>query len=134
MAIEMLNAAIKAHVEHRVSEAQISAFIRSWALLECVQKRMREYIYMGRKSDEAGVRDASADVKKLVEKFKRVIGSTWAQAIAPNQTSHVTKGPQRLRVPWKEVAGLMQRTGSESPARFVRDHVSALTPFFSWDP
>ena len=55
MAIEMLNAAIKAHVLHQVSHAQIKQFLANWALLECVQERMRDYIYGGR----AGVRRSS---------------------------------------------------------------------------
>ena len=136
MAIEMLNAAIKAHVASRVSEAQISAFIRSWALLECVQKRMRAFIYSARTADGAGRRDATADVNKLVARFKDkdVIGTTWAQAVRPNQTSHVTVGTQRLRVPWREVAEVMRRTGKDAPSQYVRDHVGRLTPFFSWDP
>jgi len=134
MAIEMLNAAIKAHVSHHVSEAQINQFIRSWALLECVQKRMREFIYPGRSHRErGGFADATADVDRLVARFKAVIGSTWAQAVQPNQVSHVTVGAQRLRVPWREVAQVMTRQGDDAPAAYVRRHVHALTPFFTWD-
>ena len=134
MAIEMLNAAIKAHVSHRVSEAQINQFIRSWALLECVQKRMREFIYPGRAfRGRGGLADATADVDALVDHFKEVIGATWAQAVHPNQTCQVTEGAQRTRVPWREVAEVMCRQGDEAPATYVRKHVHALTPFFTWD-
>ena len=135
MAVEMLNAAIKAHVAHRVSEAQINAFIRSWALLECVQKKMREFIYPGRSARQVpNLADANRDVARLVERFKAVIGTTWFQAVRPNQTSHVTTGAQRLMVPWREVAAVMNRTGAEAPATYVRNHVTPLTPFFTWDP
>ena len=134
MAVEMLNAAIKAHVAHRVSEAQIDQFIRAWALLECVQQRMRDFNYAGRLARKGEhYADATADVRKLVSHFKSVIGHTWATVVRPNVVSHVTVGPQRLKVPWKEVAGVMQRTGVDAPAAFVRSHVTALTPFFSWD-
>lgn len=134
MAIEMLNGAIKAHVSHHVSEAQINQFIRSWALLECVQKRMREFIYPGRSHREhGGFANATVDVNKLVDRFKAVIGSSWAQAVRPNQVSHVTVGAQRLRVPWREVAEVMTRQGDDAPAAYVRRHVQDLTPFFTWD-
>ena len=133
MAIEMLNAAIKAHVAHRVSEVQICNFIRSWALLECVQKQFREFIYAGRaKTSGSHAIDATADVKKLVMKFKEVIGSTWAAATTPNEVSHVTLGPQRQVLPWVEVADVMARQGDQAPAAFIRAHVSQLTPFFEW--
>lgn len=135
MAVEMLNAAIKAHVAHRVSEAQIRQFIRSWALLECVQQRMREFNGAGRAARaQEHSKDATADVRKLVDTFKKVIGTTWAAAVQPNQNANVTLGPQRLRVPWREVREVMRRTGTEAPAAYVRSHVSALTPFYTWDP
>ena len=132
MAIEMLNAAIKAHVAHRVSEVQIRQFVESWALLECVQERMRNLMYAGREHGRAHDVDATPDVRTLVEKFKSVIGSTWAQAIQPNTTSHVTEGAQRTQLPWREVAAVMQRQGDEAPAAYVRKHVAELTPFFTW--
>ena len=50
MAIEMLNAAIKAHVEHQVSHDQIRNFLKHWALLESVQlqERLRDYVTLRR--------------------------------------------------------------------------------------
>jgi len=134
MAIEMLNAAIKAHVAHRVSEVQIRQFVESWALLECVQERMRNLMYAGREHGRSHDVDATPDVRALVEKFKSVIGTTWAQATQRNTTSHVTEGSQRARLPWVEVAGVMQRQGDEAPAAYVRKHVAELTPFFTWRP
>ena len=136
MAVEMLNAAIKAHVQHQVSHTQIENFIRNWALLECVQERLRDYIYGGRQ----GVRRAShhadptTDVNTLVDEFKAVIGDTWAKAITPNTTSHVTVGHQRARVPWREVAAAMRRPSPESPHEEIHRHVSHLTRFFPWAP
>ena len=131
----MLARLTKAHVAHRVSEAQINQFIQSWALLECVQKRMREFNYAGRAARTADhFKDASKDVAKLLLVFKQVIGTTWARAVQPNLVSAVTLGPQRLRVPWREVAEVMRRTGKDSPGAFVRDHVERLTPFYSWAP
>ena len=65
--------------------------------------------------------------------FKEVIGLSWAQAVQPNQVSKVTVGAQRLRVPWREVAEVMTRRGDDAPAAYVRRHVHALTPFFTWD-
>ena len=44
MAVEMLNAAIKSHIEHQVSHDQIRKFLANWALLESVQERLRNYI------------------------------------------------------------------------------------------
>ena len=134
MAVEMLNGAIKAHVLHQVSHTQITTFLENWALLECVQERLRNYIYHGR----AGVRrashaaDATPDVNSPVLKFKNVIGHTWAQAITPNKSSHVTTGLKRGRVPWREVAEHMQRRGKDAPHLEIRRHVSGLTPFFAW--
>jgi hypothetical protein len=135
MAIEMLNAAIKAHVNHFVSEAQVTNFIANWSLLECVQAHMREMAY-GSPSLAAGHShqiDAGADVAKLVDKFKEVIGTTWAHITRANTVSHVTTGPRRGGVPWKETAEVMRRSGKDAPDAFIRRHVSALTPFFQWD-
>jgi hypothetical protein len=143
MAIEMLNAAIKAHVLHQVSHEQIRQFLASWALLECVQERLRDFIYSGR----AGVvrashaADATPDVDALVELFKHGdgagwggIGTTWAHAISANTVCHVTVGHGRAVPPWVEVQGVMARTGSAAPAAFIRRHVSALTGFYHWAP
>jgi hypothetical protein len=135
MAIEMLNAAIKAHVCHRISEIQITNFVQSWSLLECVQAKMRNMMYAGRANDGHGHNvNPHTDVSKLVKLFKELIGVTWAQAVTPNQNSHVTKGPQRAKKPWVEVRGVMARTGDNEPATYIRKHVSELTPFFSWRP
>ena len=133
MAIEMLNAAIKAHVNHFVSEAQIRHFIQNWALLECVQDHMHEMRYGSRRSSSGSHQiDAGPDVAKLVAKFKEVIGVTWASATRPNTVSHVTTGPQRGAVPWRETAAVMRRSGKDAPEAYIRRHVSALTPFFEW--
>jgi hypothetical protein len=134
MAIEMLNAAIKAHVCHRVSETQIAQFVQQWALLESVQDRMHQFMYPGRSAGGRHTVDATPDVYKLVAKFKTVIGTTWVQAITPNANSHVTKGPQRQVRPWVEVRQVMARTGDDEPATYIREHVSRLTGFFSWLP
>ena len=142
MAIEMLNAAIKAHVEHQVSHDQIRHFLANWALLECVQDRLRDYIYGGRAgaARASHAADATPDVNKLVELFKhgegawRGIGTTWAQAISPNAVSHVTVGSDRAQRPWVEVRNVMRRTHADAPHEFIRRHVTALTPFYSWSP
>ena len=76
--------------------------------------------------------DAGPDVATLVEKFKSVIGTTWAQVTRVNNTSHVTKGPRRGGVPWREVAAVMRRTGRDAPDAYIRRSVSALTPYFEW--
>lgn len=136
MAVEMLNAAIKAHVLHQVSHTQITQFLANWALLECVQERLRNYIYSGRR----GVRrashaaDSTTDVNTLILEFERVIGDTWAKAIRPNKVSHVTTGLNKARVPWREVEAHMQRRGKDAPHMEIRRHVSGLTPFFAWAP
>ena len=70
---------------------------------------------------------------KLVDKFKEVIGTTWAHITRANTVSHVTTGPRRGGVPWKETAEVMRRSGKDAPDAFIRRHVSALTPFFEWD-
>jgi hypothetical protein len=134
MAIEMLNAAIKAHVNHFVSEAQIRQFILNWSLLECVQEHMRILAYgtNSRAAQTSHHVDATPDVTTLVNKFKEVIGTSWAQITKRNTTSHVTKGPQRTRVPWRETAEVMRRSGKDAPEVYIRKQVSALTPFFEW--
>ena len=133
-AVEMLNAAIKSHVQQRVSEEQIKNFVANWALLECVQNKFRE-LRAGDGSDanylSHGI-DATADVNKLKALFRDKIGSTWAEAIKPNTVSHVTDGPQRAKQPWKEVKEVMERGGKDAPHRFIRSHVTVLTPWFSW--
>ena len=136
MAVEMLNAAIKAHVEHRVSHEQISNFLANWALLESVQERLRDYMYAGRGNTRRASHtiDATPDVNKLVAKFKSVIGHTWAQAIRPNHISHVTQGHQRASVPWREVHNTMSRAGADAPHMQIRKHVTGLTSFFTWAP
>jgi hypothetical protein len=133
MAIEMLNGAIKAHVQHRVSEVQIAQFVEQWALLECVQVRMRRFMYAGRASAATGHSvDAKPDVDNLVAKFKDIIGGTWAHAIRRNTVSHVTKGAQRNKRPWVEVREVMAKTGADEPGTYIRKQVAGLSGFFSW--
>ena len=136
MACELLNAAIKAHVQHQVSHVQIRHFLENWALLECVQDRLRDYVYGGRANTRRAshAADASHDVAALVAEFKRVIGTTWAQAITPNRNSHVTVGHARGAPPWRETDATMRRAGADAPHIVIRDHVSKLTPFFTWQP
>ena len=134
MSVEMLNAAIKGHVQHQVSHTQISNFLANWALLESVQERLRDYVYSGRQNARRASHhaDATDDVKSLVAIFKRAIGVTWAAATTPNPTSHVTEGPQRRSVPWHEVQARMSRSGADAPHAEIRRHVTPLTPFFTW--
>ena len=134
MLIEMLNAAIKAHVSHFVSETQVRNFVQNWALLEQVQQHMRAMAYgPGAAGDGLSHQiDASADVAKLVKKFKEVIGTTWAQVTRRDTVSHVTTGPQRSAVPWRETAAVMRRAGRDAPEAYIRRKVSELTPFFEW--
>ena len=136
MAVEMLNAAIKSHVEHQVSEEQIANFLKNWALIESVQERLRNYIYNGRvdKPRTSHSADPTTDVNKLFELFKKIIGTTWAQAIRPNTVCHITMGSQRSMVPWREVASTMGRHGADAPHAVIHRHVSGLTPFFPWAP
>ena len=133
MAIDMLNAAIKAHVSHFVSEAQIRRFVQNWALLERVQEHMRTLAY-GQPAERARAHqiDAGPDVATLVTAFKSTIGTTWAQVTRRNTVSHVTTGPQRGGVPWREVAAVMRRPGRDSPDAYIRQYVSRLTPYFEW--
>ena len=133
MAIEMLNAAIKAHVNHFVSEAQIKHFVANWAMLECVQEHIRTLAYgPGAAYARAHHVDAGPDVATLVDKFKSVIGTTWAQVTRPNTVSHVTSGPRRGGLPWRETAEVMRRAGHDAPDAYIRRYVSQLTPYFVW--
>ena len=135
MAIEMLNAAIKAHVNHFVSEAQLKHFVANWALLECVQEHMRTLAYGSPAPRQHSHQiDAGPDVAVLVKAFKKVIGTTWARATRANTTSHVTTGSRRAGVPWREVAAVMRRPGNDAPDAYIRRKVSALTPYFEWQP
>jgi hypothetical protein len=135
MAIEMLNAAIKAHVSHFVSESQVKHFVANWALLECVQEHMRTLAYgPSAQRVRAHQVDAGPDVATLVEKFKEVIGTTWASATRPNTVSHVTSGPRRGALPWRETAAVMRRSGPDAPDAYIRRCVSQLTPYFEWAP
>ena len=136
MACEMLNAAIKAHVLHQVSHEQITSFLANWALIESVQERLRSYVYGARRNTRRASHapDATTDVNKLVATFKKVIGTTWAQAIRPNTVSHVTTGHQRASIPWREVVATMSRAGADAPHRVIEKHVAPLTPFFTWAP
>ena len=134
-AIELLNNAIKQHVAHQVSEHQIRTFVANWALLEVVQSRLRDLRNRNRNHNSlAHFGDCTNDVAKLVELFREHVGRTWAAATMPNTVSHVTLGPQRARLPWLEVRGVMRRAGADAPHVFIRRHVSSLTPFFSWRP
>ena len=132
-AVEMLNAAIKAHVAHHVSEAQIRDFVANWALLEAVQDKLRTLRHRNWSANPAThgfIPDA--DVNKLVKLFCDTIGDTWAKATAPNSVSHVTQGPQRAQVPWAEVRATQRARGEEAVHRFVGRHISKLTSFFPW--
>ena len=134
-AVELLNYAIKQHVAHQVSEIQIRNFVANWALLESVQERLRDLRYQHRAQTNLNhFSDAGPDVARLLEIFRKTVGRTWAAATKPNTVSHVTLGPQRARLPWLEVRGVMRRAGADAPHIFIRRHVSSLTPFFSWRP
>ena len=135
MAIEMLNAAIKAHVSHFVSEAQICHFLANWALLECVQEHMHVVAHGPASSSFLRAThqiNATPDVTTLVSTFKEVIGTTRAQVIKPSTVSHVITGLRRVGVPWRETAALMRRSGADAPDAYIRRHVSALSPYFEW--
>jgi hypothetical protein len=134
-AVELLNYAIKQHVAHQVSEIQMRNFVANWALLESVQERLRDLRYQHRAQTNLNhFSDAGPDVARLLEIFRKTVGRTWAVATKPNTVSHVTLGPQRARLPWLEVRGVMRRAGADAPHIFIRRHVSSLTPFFSWRP
>ena len=132
-AVEMLNAAIKAHVAYHVSEQQIKNFVANWALIDVVQNKFRTLRNEHRQQNILSHGpDVSQDVEKLLEIFRRVVGRTWNEATSPNTTPHVTMGPSRQTQPWREVQAVMRRAGDEAPHAYVRRHVSALTPFFTW--
>ena len=131
--IELLNAAIKGHVAQHVSEAQINNFVADWPLIESVMKRLRDL----RRRNWSGkiashTANATNDVNRLKEIFRRTIGRTWAEATSRNRTPHVTKGPQRQKLPWVEVRNVMRRGGDDAPHAYIRKHLTEYTPFFSW--
>jgi len=136
MAIENLNLAIKQHVAHHVSETQVKDYCMSHALIETIQKDMRELLYGSRAAHHGSHNvDATTDVNKLVERMKAVVGTTWQAATQPKTTASVVTGPTaslRKAAPWTEVETAMERAGNDHPSHVIRQKVKDLTPFFQW--
>ena len=126
-AVEMLNAAIKSHVLHHVSDDRVQDFLANWALLETIIKHVRQA--SDGKSHQV---NATADVNTLIKEFRKVIGTDWATATTARTNSQVTVGPQRTKLPWREVAEVARRSGSDATHAVVRRHVTQLTGFFPW--
>lgn len=132
-AVELLNAAIKEHVASRVSEQQIKTFVANWALLECVQARLRDLRERNWNHTNLHALDATPDVTDLLEIFRVTVGRTWRAATSPNSNAKVTQGPKRQKRPWVEVRHVMERGGTDAPHVFIRGHVHALSrQFFEW--
>ena len=132
--IELLNRAIKSHVDMHVSEEQIRGFIANWPMLEEVQRHMRGVLYANRAERYWRGRDVDADVATLKKFFKDNIGATWQEAIQPNTNVKVTRGHDRQRKPWKEVEDVMGRRGVDAPHAYIRRYMEKLTPYFDWLP
>ena len=132
--IELLNHAIKSHVDMHVSEVQITKFVESWACVEHVQSQLREIIYANRAEKHWRGRDVTADITKLKEFFRSTVGSTWAQATRDNTTVHVTTGPSRQMKPWTEISRKMAASGDAAPHAYIRAYVTGMTPYFEWSP
>ena len=132
MPIEQLNHAIKSHLGAHVSEAQINNFILNWACVESVEKKLRDFIYAERVDKYWRGRDATADIATLKDWFRDTIGSTWAQATAPDARLKVCT--RSARRPWLDVAAVMQRRGNDAPHAYIRRYVTGMTPFFTWCP
>ena len=137
-AIELLNHAIKSHVDMHVSEAQIRNFIANWSLLETVQEHMREILYANRDERHWRGCDVDADVAKLKEFFRSRsrsgLGSTWGEVTRQETTCKVTLGHERHMPPWREIERVMARRGADAPHAYIRDYVTDLTKFFPWAP
>ena len=133
-AIEGLNGAIKSHVDMHVSEEQITKFVSNWALLEAVQREMRQVLYANRAERDWRGRDVDEDVRKLKEFFRTAIGSTWAEATRPTEVRKVTDGPDRQIRPWKEIERVMARRGTDAPHAYIRKYVVDMTLFYPWLP
>ena len=137
-AIELLNHAIKSHVDMHVSEEQIKNFIANWSVLETVQEHIREILYEHRAERDWRGRDVDADVNLLKEFFRSRdrsgLGSTWAEVMRPTTTSKITLGPERHAPPWVEIERVMARRGAEAPHAYIRDYLGNLTTFFPWLP
>ena len=134
--IENLNGAIKSHVDMHVSEEQINKFVSNWALLEEVQRHMREILYSNRAERHWRGRDVDEDVKALIKFFRENIGATWEEATsAAKPGTSVTEGSDRQVRPWKEIERVMARRGSDAPHAYIRDYVLEMTgDFFDWMP
>ena len=133
--IEDLNAAIKKHVQHHVSETQVDQLIANRALLEEIQQELRELLYANRADVHWRGRNVRADIDNLKEFFRKNIGRTWAQATRKDTTLRVVDGPSRggsAAKPWKEVEAIFARTGREAAHEYVREYVVRMTPYFNW--
>ena len=131
-AVEMLNGAIRSHVDKHVSEVQIRAFTRDWALLETVQVQLRDLIYSNRAEQHWRGRDVRADIEKLKAFFRSTIGSTWARATRANASPNVLLGETRSRPPWREMQSVMNPRGGLPPHQYIRQYVLGMTPFYNW--
>ena len=130
--IEIVNGAIKSHVEYHVSETQIENFLEDWPCLEAVQAQIRELLYANKAERHWRGRDVDADVATLKEFFRQNIGATWAEATRPNTVLTVTQGPVRQKKPWKEIESVMGRRGTSAPHAYIRNYVADMTPYFDW--
>ena len=134
MAIERLNAAIKAHVHTHVSHTQVRDFLLDWALVESVTADLHTFLGSNpTAAQQEKVKNATPDVNKLVAALKKNIGDTWQKATAPKVQGTVLRGAARGMPPWEEMRTVMLRRGREAPHAYVQQHVDELTAgFFNW--
>ena len=93
---ELLNGAIKSHVDMHVSEEQIRKFISNWALLETVQRHLRDVLYANRaerywrgrngKPAKSG-KVASGGASHTHPRARRRLATNWACPTGPWQAT-----------------------------------------------
>ena len=132
---EWLHRAITVSVQTHVSESRIEAFILQQPLFKTVEEGVRTVLGTDAEATETKLKAMDEDVAALKSMFRKLIGSTWAEASRANTTPKLFGGQApRGGVPWKAYERIAQQTGDDSTGAYVRKHVMAYAFSHEWKP
>ena len=86
-------------------------------------------MYRLRRGETRRMKDMDTDVQKLKELFRARVGTTWAEASAPNANPKLIGAGWRGR-PWVAMRAAMTHTGHNSVHEWICRHLHTYTPFF----
>ena len=103
MPIEKENLAISSNVVRPTFE-RVCAYVAELNLLGPVIRAIQKILFKHRQVQPGKMKKISEDVNLIVEKLKKVLGATWAEACVPRpQKDSKLINPPKSPMPWKSV-------------------------------